>query len=121
VVTLNTTASSFNNPEDPVRIAFIAAVAAAADVDPSQVTIGQVTSNTATRRLLSDSRSISQSDPLSNEFIDVHTTIKGATRLHRLDVHLAGYSATLHQSHSWEEAHTVESTMMMRGPILSTR
>ena len=112
MVTLNATASSFNNPEDPVRIAFIAAVAAAANVDPSQVTITKVSSTTPTRRLLSEQRT---------EFIDVHTTIKGATRLHRLDMHLAGYSSTLHQSHTWEEAHTVQSIMKMRGSIFSTR
>jgi hypothetical protein len=110
VVTLNTSATSFNNPQDPVRIAFIAAVAAAAGVSPSQVTIGQVKSKTPVRRLLS-----------SDEFIDVHTTIEGATRLHKLDLHLAGHSATLHQGHTWREAHTVSSAVMVRRPVLSTR
>jgi hypothetical protein len=110
VVTLNTSASSFNNPQDPVRLSFIAAVAAAAGVSPSQVTIGQVKSKTVGRRLLSD-----------EEFIDVHTTVEGATRLHRLDLHLAGHSATLHQGHTWQEAHTLASSVMVRRPVLSTR
>ena len=111
VVTLNTTAASFNNPQDPVRIAFIAAVAAAAGVSPAQVTISNVKTKTGGRRLLSQDE---------DEFIDVHTSIDGAIRLHRLDLHLAGHSATLHQGHTWQEAHGVCSSAVLRRPVLST-
>ena len=116
VVTLNTTAASFNNPQDPVRIAFIAAVAAAAGVNPAQVTIGHVRSKLGGRRLLS----LESQDSQPDEFIDVHTSIDGAIRLHRLDLHLAGHSATLHQGHTWQEAHGVRSSAMLRRPVLST-
>ena len=111
VVTLNTTVSSFNDLNNPIRIAFISAVAAAAGVSTSQVTIGNVVTKTpGTRRLLS-----------SDDFIDVHTTIEGATRLHQLAVHLAGHSATLHQGHTWQEAHMISSHAVLRRPVLSTR
>ena len=116
VVTLNTTAASFNNPQDPVRIAFIAAVAAAAGVNPAQVTIGHVRSKLGGRRLLS----LESQDSQPDEFIDVHTSIDGAIRLHRLDLHLAGHSATLHQGHTWQEAHRVLSSAVLRRPVLST-
>jgi hypothetical protein len=110
VVTLNTSVTSFNDPNNPVRAAFIAAVAAAAGVSTTQVTIGSVVAKTAARRLLS-----------SDDFIDVHTTIDGATRLHKLDMHLAGHSATLHQGHTWQEAHMISSHVVLRRPVLSTR
>jgi hypothetical protein len=71
-------------------------------------------SKTGARRLLS-------SDDFNDNFIDVHTTIDGASRLHRLDLHLAGHSATLHQGHSWQEAHTISSHVIIRRPVLSTR
>ena len=110
VVTLNTSVTSFNDPNNPVRAAFISAVAAAAGVSTSQVTIGSVVAKTSARRLLS-----------SDNFIDVHTTIEGAMRLHRLDMHLAGHSETLHQGHTWQEAHTLRSHVVLRRPVLSTR
>lgn len=113
LVTLNATTSTFNNNVGGIRTAFINAVADAAGVSSNQVTINSVVSkptNRGGRRLLS----------ADENFIDVFATVQGAERLHKLDFHLARHSATLHQGHSWQEAHTVISSAIRRGPIFST-
>ena len=102
VITLNTTVSSFNDPNNPVRGAFITAVSKAAGVSASNVISQEVKATPGSRRLLS-----------SDNFINVHTTIHGATHLHHLQLHLDGHSARLHQGHSWQEAHRVTSSMMV--------
>ena len=112
IVTLNSTTSSFNNDVGGIKTAFINAVANAAGVSSNQVTINNVAAKpTGGRRLLS----------VDESFIDVYASVQGAERLHKLDFHLARHSATLHQGHSWEEAHSVTSTPVRRGIILSTR
>lgn len=111
VVTLNSTTSSFNNDVGGIKTAFINAVATAAGVSSNQVTINSVIAKGGGRRLLS----------LEEGFIDVFTSVEGAERLHKLDLHLSRHSLTLHQGHSWQEAHSLISTSIMRGPTLSTR
>lgn len=113
IVTLNSTTSSFNNDVGGIKTAFINAVASAAGVSSNQVTINNVVSKPTTgggRRLLS----------IGESFIDVFATVQGAERLHKLDFHLARHSVTLHQGHSWQEAHSVSSSAIRRGSILST-
>ena len=109
VVTLNTTVSSFSNDVGGVRTSFVNAVATAAGVAASQVSIaGVVSKKGAGRRLLSDEA--------WDELIDVHTDIEGAERLHQLDQHLN----QLHVQHRWEERHSLISTPLMRRPILAS-
>jgi hypothetical protein len=110
VVTLNSTTSSFNGDVGGIKTAFINAVASAAGVAYSQVTINSVVAKGGGRRLLS-----------SGGFIDVFASVQGAEQLKKLSFHLARHSATLHQGHSWQEAHTVTSTPVSnRGSIRST-
>jgi hypothetical protein len=99
VVTLNTTASDFNSNYGGIKTAFVNAVATAAGVSSSQVTIGSVTPKPSGggRRLLATKHS----------FIDVHTIIEGAEKLSGLDRHLGRHSMFLHHSHKWEEAHSL--------------
>ena len=111
VVTLNSTTSSFNNDVGGIKTAFINAVASAAGVSSNQVTINNVVAKARGRRLLS----------LDEGFIDVFTSVQGAERLRKLDLHLSRHSLTLHQGHSWQEAHSVTSTAAMRGATLATR
>ena len=108
-VTLNSTVASFNNDTNGVKTAFIAGVAAAAGVAPSQVTINGVTPKAGGRRLLS-----------AGSFIEVRTSVEGAERLHRLDHHLSKHSLTLHQGHVWEESHSVLATPEGRRPMVPT-
>lgn len=109
VVTLNTTLSRFNSDFGGVRTSFINAVANAAGVSSSQVTISGVVPKTGNRRRLLGAE---------EAFIDVHTAINGAEKLHRLDFHLARHSATLHQAHSWQESHSLAATPVKRRPML---
>lgn len=104
VVTLNTTLSNFQSDVGGVRTAFIAAVASAAGVTQSQVTINGVVQKTGGRRLLS----------VSPYLIDVRATVHGAERLRGLANHLARHSVHLHQSHTWEEDHSVHPTRDLR-------
>jgi hypothetical protein len=110
IVTLNSTTSSFNNDVGGIKTAFINAVASAAGVSSNQVTINNVLAKKKGRRLLE-----------AESFIDVFTSVEGAERLHKLDLHLSKHSLTLHQGHSWQEAHTVTSHAIIRRPVLSTR
>jgi hypothetical protein len=110
VVTLNSTTSSFNNDVGGIKTAFINAVASAAGVSSNQVTINNVVAKVTGRRLLS----------LGDGFIDVFTSVQGAERLNTLALHLSKHSLTLHQGHSWQEAHTLTSTAVRRGPTLAT-
>ena len=100
IVTLNSTTSSFNGDVGGIKTAFINAVANAAGVSSSQVTINNVVSKAKGRRLLS----------AEVGFIDVFASVDGAERLHKLDLHLSKHSLTLHQGHSWQEAHSLTST-----------
>jgi hypothetical protein len=104
VVTLNATASSFNNDVGGVRTAFIAAIAAAAHVPVSAVHIGAVTG--AGRRLL------------SLDAITVFATVSGATRLQNLGSHLAKHSPLLHLGHSWQEAHSIARVSTVQRPMI---
>ena len=111
VVTLNSTTSSFNNDVGGIKTAFVNAVATAAGVSANQVTINSVIAKGGGgRRLLS----------LEEGFIDVFASVEGAERLSKLDLHLNKHSLTLHQGHSWQEAHTVVSTSTLRGATRST-
>jgi hypothetical protein len=104
VVTLNTTLSNFNSDFGGVRTAFIAAVASAAGVVQSKVTINGVAQKTGGRRLLS----------VSPYLIDVRATVHGADRLRDLASHLARHSVHLHHSHTWAEDHSVQPTRELR-------
>jgi hypothetical protein len=110
VVTLNSTTSSFNNDVGGIKTTFINVVASAAGVSSNQVTINNVVAKATGRRLLS----------LESGFIDVFTSVRGAERLNTLALHLSKHSLTLHQGHSWQEAHTLTSTAVRRGSTLAT-
>ena len=99
VVTLNATLWEFNNDINGVRTAFINAMAAAAGVHPSYVTINEVMAQGRRRRnLLSDDGSY------AGETINVHASVTGAVKLRDLDKHLNRHSASLHIAHRWEQA-----------------
>lgn len=100
VVTLNTTLSRFNSDYGGVKTAFINAVASAAGVPSSQVTINTVTSSGG-RRLLSFG---------DRGSIEVKVVVEGAERLHNLAGHLAKHNVLLHQGHTWEESHSLQSS-----------
>jgi hypothetical protein len=132
VVTLNATLWEFNNDIGGVRTAFIAAMAAAAGVQPSQVTINGVVIRNRRRNLLSiatdfiaadsgDSNATgrqllsvpSESSPSqSQQTIEVHTSVIGSTRLRDLDKHLERHNKNLHITHRWEQAHKVHAVPM---------
>ena len=107
VVTLNATATSFNDDVGGVKTAFIAAVAAAAGVPVSSVHIGSV-STASGRRLLS----------LDPESIRVYATISGATHLRDLGSHLAKLDPLLHLGHSWQEAHSIARVSTVQRPMI---
>jgi hypothetical protein len=98
IVTLNATVWEFNNDINGVRTAFIAAMASAAGVHPSFVTINEVMAQGRRRRNL-----LSLSDG-GRETIDVHASITGAVKLRDLDKHLNRHSSTLHIAHRWVQA-----------------
>jgi len=100
VVTLNATLWEFNNNVNGVKTAFIAAMAAAAGVQPSQITINDVMSKSRRRRLLAlDS---------DGELIDVHASIIGSVKLKDLDQHLNRHKENLHVQHQWKRAQKIE-------------
>jgi hypothetical protein len=123
VVTLNATLWEFNNDIGGVRTAFIAAMAAAAGVQPSQVTINGVVIRNRRRNLLSVSAAFAVDDNGTNrqllsvpsdsspsrsqQTIEVHTSVIGSTRLRDLDKHLDRHNKNLHITHRWEQAHKV--------------
>lgn len=98
IVTLNATVWEFNNDINGVRTAFIAAMAAAAGVHPSFVTINEVMAQGRRRRNL-----LSLSED-GRETIDVHASITGAVKLRDLDKHLNRHDSTLHIAHRWVQA-----------------
>jgi hypothetical protein len=83
-----------------IRDTFKAAVASAAGVTPAQVVINNVAASTTGRRLLAH----------FTPTIDVSATVHGAERLRDLAGHFARVDARLHQSHSWEENHSLQPT-----------
>lgn len=105
VVTLNSTLWEFNNNVNGVRTAFIAAMAAAAGVQPSQVTINGVVIRNRRRNLLSLT-----SDTAPAQTIEVHASVTGSVRLRDLDKHLSRHNKNLHIDHKWEQAHKVLAT-----------
>lgn len=116
VVTLNATLWEFNNDINGVRTAFIAAMAAAAGVHPSYVTINEVMAQGRRRRLLSI-ENLGAGD--SQETINVHASVTGAVKLRDLDKHLNRHSATLHISHRWVQAPQIHA-MAISGPSAPT-
>jgi hypothetical protein len=106
VVTLNATLWEFNNDVNGVRTAFIAAMAAAAGVHPSFVTINEVLTQARRRRAL---LSISTKEGDAREMIDVHASVTGAVRLRDLDKHLDRHSTQLHVSHRWVQAPQIQA------------
>jgi len=101
-VTLNSTATDFNADVGGVKTAFIAAVAAAAGVPISKVTILGVAAKTSGRRLLS-----LFAGPSTDESIVVRAKVHGATHLRELDTHLSRHRVGLHVGHEWVENHVV--------------
>jgi len=106
IVTLNATAYEFQNDINGVRTAFIAAMAAAAGVQPSQVTINDVLTQSRRRHLLSLSPS------QQKNLIDVHASVHGAVKLHDLDKHLNRQIENLHISHTWKQAPQVRAVAL---------
>lgn len=123
VVTLNTTLSRFNADIGGVRSAFINAVASAAGVPASQVTINTVKSTGSRRRLLGLEHQVEPASGSEHSMIEVHAVVEGAERLHDLAGHLAKHSVLLHQGHSWEGDHRLHSQKVpelatLRRPLL---
>jgi hypothetical protein len=116
VVTLNATLWEFNNDINGVRTAFIAAMASAAGVHPSYVTINEVMPQGGRRRRLLSLDS--KADDLQ-ETINVHASVTGAVKLRDLDKHLNRHSATLHISHRWEQAPQIHA-VAISGPSAPT-
>jgi len=78
-----------------VKSSFLQAVAAAARVNLSNIVINNVLQVGNSRRLNSMS-------------VQIHTTILGAMRLHKLDQHLEKRAKGLHAGHHYKHAHRVE-------------
>jgi hypothetical protein len=117
IVTLNATAWDFANDVNGVRTAFIAAMAAAAGVQPSQVTINEVITNSRRRHLLSLKS--------KESIIDVHASVAGSVHLRDLDKHLNRQVENLHLSHTWKQAPQVRAVPIAaphppRKPQIST-
>jgi hypothetical protein len=89
-----------------VRTAFIAAMAAAAGVQPNQVTIHEVITNSRRRRRL---LSI---DASSGDFVDVHASVTGGVALRDLDQHMNRHKPNLHVRHQWQHAQQVSAVPM---------
>lgn len=106
IVTLNATMWEFQNDINGVRTAFIAAMAAAAGVQPSQVSINDVITQSRRRRLLS-------LEEKKREPIDVHASILGAVSLRDLDKHLNRHADFLHIAHQWKQAPKVKAVPIM--------
>jgi hypothetical protein len=104
IVTLNATLWEFQNDINGVRTAFIAAMAAAAGVQPSQVTINDVLAQTGRRRLLADGK--------EGGMIDVHASVTGSVQLRDLDKHLDRHIEKLHVAHSWKQAPQVRAVAL---------
>jgi len=116
IVTLNATLWEFQNDINGVRTAFIAAMAAAAGVHSSQVTINDVVSQNRRRRLLALPADDQPVPDGMQQVINVHASVLGAVHLRDLDKHLNRHSPTLHVSHSWEQAQRVMAVPM--GPLV---
>ena len=98
VVTLNSTEDAFKQNTDNVRENFLAAIAAAAGVDISKVTIVSVTKHAGSgRRLLGH-----------HEGIKVVAVVEGAHTLSNIETHVRQRGLHLH-SHSWRESHSVRT------------
>lgn len=106
IVTLNATLWEFQNDINGVRTAFIAAMAAAAGVQPSQVTINDVLTQSQRRRLLSEDGGNAR------ELIDVHASVTGAVHLRDLDKHLNRHIEKLHVAHTWKQAPQVRAVAL---------
>jgi len=104
IVTLNATLWEFQNDINGVRTAFISAMAAAAGVQPSQVTINDVLTQSGRRRLLSDRK--------EGGMIDVHASVTGSVQLRDLDKHLDRHIEKLHVSHTWKQAPQVRAVAL---------
>jgi len=104
IVTLNATLWEFQNDYNGVRTAFISAMAAAAGVQPSQVTINDVFAKTVRRRLLADQKEGGK--------IDVHASIIGSVQLRDLDKHLDRHIEKLHVAHTWKQAPQVRAVAL---------
>ena len=102
-VTLNATKTDFDNNVGNVKTNFIAAVAAAAGVSPSKVSIVGVSPRFGGRRLLS----VFAGGKTDNSIV-VRAKVHGATSLNMLDVHLSRHNKGLHMGHEWRESHSVK-------------
>ena len=138
IVTLNATVYDFNNNVKGVRTAFIAAMAAAANVSTQHVSINGVVARTApagSRRLLSV-RDVMDEPSIAAEFaslpqgstdqkpgpvarsllsalddagIRVFATVADAGRLNHLEKHVEASRPGLFISHRWDRTNTVSA------------
>jgi len=104
IVTLNATLWEFQNDINGVRTAFIAAMAAAAGVQPSQVTINDVLTQSRRRHLLGEEA--------ARGLIDVHASVTGSVQLRDLDKHLDRHIEKLHVAHTWKQAPQVRAVAL---------
>lgn len=118
IVTLNATLWEFNNDINGVRTAFIAAMAAAAGVHPSYVTINEVLTQGGRRRALLSIDSIGGD---SIETINVHASVMGAVHLRDLEKHLRRHSPTLHIAHKWEQAPQIHAVAIQGASVPGLR
>ena len=96
VVTLNASLSDFDDDVKNIKTSFIAAIAAAAGVATSQVTIKNVVQHGAGRRLLAVG-------------IDVHMEVNGAHALDNVHKHMREKVVSKVE---WKAAHSVKSGLM---------
>jgi len=97
VVTLNSTVDAFTQNVDNIQQNFLAAIAAAAGVDPTKVTIVSVSKHGGGGRRL-----------LGHEGVEIVALVEGAHTLSNIETHVAQRGLHIH-SHSWRESHTVRS------------
>ena len=118
IVTLNATLWEFNNDINGVRTAFIAAMAAAAGVHTSFVTINEVMTQGGRRRAL---LSVESGTEGVRETINVHASVSGAVKLRDLDKHLGRHSSTLHIAHRWEQAPQIHAVAIQGAAVPGLR
>jgi hypothetical protein len=116
VVTLNVTLAEFNANTNNVKNNFLSAMAAAAKVSVSHVTINGVVSRSRRRNLLSvttkEGLEAHKNAKATEHGIEVHATVMGAVRLHDLEKQLAAHhnnDSTLHMGHVWAESHKIDA------------
>ena len=110
IVTLKVTLYEFNNNINNVKTNFLSAMAAAAKVPTSRITINGVITRNRRRNLLAATTKEDVANSARDVTgIDVHATILGAVTLHDLDKQMKLFDKDLHMRHVWAESHRINA------------